>query len=109
VLTARSGLRTPEEARDELASIAADLDHRSGRVWRNLQDTADGVPAMQGAPRQWDSWRRPLDYYDEDVLNWLWVDTIIRQQTQGKKSIDDFCTSFTADRADSRSQNLHLR
>ena len=33
----------------------------------------------------------PLDYYDEDVLNWLWVDTIIRQQTQGAKSIDDFC------------------
>jgi predicted metalloprotease with PDZ domain len=94
VLTARSGLRTPEEARDELASIAADLDHRSGRVWRNLQDTADGVPDMQGAPRQWDSWRRPLDYYDEDVLNWLWVDTIIRQQTQGKKSIDDFCHLF---------------
>ena len=94
LLTARSGLRTPEEARDELASIAADLDHRSGRTWRNLQDTADGVPDMQGAPRQWDSWRRPLDYYDEDVLNWLWVDTIIRQQTQGKKSIDDFCHLF---------------
>jgi predicted metalloprotease with PDZ domain len=94
LLTARSGLRTPEEARDELASIAADLDHRSGRVWRNLQDTADGVPDMQGAPRQWESWRRPLDYYDEDVLNWLWVDTIIRQQTQGKKSIDDFCHLF---------------
>jgi predicted metalloprotease with PDZ domain len=94
LLTARSGIRTPEEARDELAAIAADLDHRSGRVWRNLQDTADGVPDMQGAPRQWDSWRRPLDYYDEDVLNWLWVDTIIRQQTQGKKSIDDFCHLF---------------
>jgi predicted metalloprotease with PDZ domain len=94
LLTARSGIRTAEEARDELAAIAADLDHRSGRTWRNLQDTADGVPAMQGAPHQWSSWRRPLDYYDEDVLNWLWVDTIIRQQTQGKKSIDDFCHLF---------------
>ena len=49
---------------------------------------------MQGAPHQWGSWRRDLDYYDEDVLNWLWVDTIIRQQTQGKKSIDDFCVLF---------------
>lgn len=49
---------------------------------------------MQGAPSQWESWRRDLDYYDEDVLNWLWVDTIIRQQTQGKKSIDDFCHLF---------------
>jgi predicted metalloprotease with PDZ domain len=94
VLSARSALRNPDQFRDNLAYIAADLDHMSGRTWRNLQDTADGVPAMQGAPRQWRSWRRDLDYYDEDVLNWLWVDTIIRQQTQGKKSIDDFCHLF---------------
>lgn len=94
VLSARSGLRTPEELRDSVALIAAALDHTPGRTWRNLQDTADGVPAMQGAPGQWESWRRDLDYYDEDVLNWLWVDMIIRQQTQGKKSIDDFCKLF---------------
>jgi len=94
VLSARSGLRTPEQLRDAIAFIAAEMDHMSGRVWRNLQDTADGVPAMQGAPSQWESWRRDLDYYDEDVLNWLWVDAIIRQQTNGKKSMDDFCHLF---------------
>jgi predicted metalloprotease with PDZ domain len=94
VLSARSGLRSPAGYRDNLALIAADLDHRPGRTWRNLQDTADGVPSMQGAPGQWNSWRRPLDYYEEDVLNWLWVDTIIRQQTHGQKSIDDFCHLF---------------
>ena len=94
VLSGRSGIRTPEEYRNNLARIAAALDHRPGRTWRNLQDTADGVPSMQGAPHQWESWRRPLDYYEEDVLNWLWVDTIIRQQTQGAKSIDDFCHLF---------------
>jgi len=53
MLTARSGERTPELAREALAEIAADLDHRSGRVWRNLQDTADGVPTMQTAPKGW--------------------------------------------------------
>ena len=94
ILTGRSGLRTPEGFRDELAYAAADLDHRPGRTWRNLQDTADGVPAMQDAPHQWESWRRPLDYYDEDELNWLWVDTIVRQQTHGQKSMDDFCRIF---------------
>ncbi len=94
VLSGRSGVRTPEQFRDNLADMAADLDHRSGREWRNLQDTADGVPAMQGAPRQWESWRRGLDYYPEDELNWLWVDTIIRQQSNGAKSIDDFCHLF---------------
>jgi predicted metalloprotease with PDZ domain len=94
ILGARSGLRTPEQFRDAAALIAAHLDHLPGRAWRNLQDTADGVPAMQGAPSAWGSWRRDLDYYDEDVLNWLWVDTIIRQQTKGKKSMDDFCHLF---------------
>ncbi len=74
--------------------MAADLDHRSGRVWRNLQDTADGVPSMQNAPHAWQDYRRPLDYYDEDVLNWLWADVIIRQQTKGAKSLDDFCKLF---------------
>jgi predicted metalloprotease with PDZ domain len=94
VLTARSGERTPELAREALAQIAADLDHRSGRVWRNLQDTADGVPSMQEASHGWQDWRRPVDYYDEDVLTWLWADVIIRQQTKGAKSLDDFCKLF---------------
>jgi predicted metalloprotease with PDZ domain len=94
ILSGRSGLRTPEQFRDSLALIAAQLDHVPGRKWRNLQDTAGGVPAMQGAPHEWQSWRRDLDYYDEDVLNWLWADTIIRERTNGKKSLDDFCKLF---------------
>ena len=91
LLSARSGIRNPDEYRENLASLAARLDHVPGRIWRNLQDTADGVPWMQGVPPQWESWRRTVDYYDEDVLNWLWVDTVIREQTHGQKSMDDFC------------------
>lgn len=94
ILAGRSGLRSPEQFRDSLALIASALDHTPGRAWRNLQDTADGVAAMQGAPHQWQSWRRDLDYYDEDVLNWLWVDMIIRQQSNNQRSIDDFCKAF---------------
>jgi len=94
ILTGRMGERTPEEFRDSLAYTAASLNHTPGRAWRNLQDTADGVPAMQDAPHQWESWRRALDYYDEDELTWLWADTIIRQQTHGQKSMDDFCRIF---------------
>jgi predicted metalloprotease with PDZ domain len=94
ILTGRDGERSPEQFRDALAYTAAVLDHRPGRTWRNLQDTADGVPAMQDAPRQWESWRRGLDYYEEDELNWLWADTIIRQQTHGQKTLDDFCRIF---------------
>jgi len=94
MLSARMGERTPGELRDSLAYTAADLDHTPGRAWRNLQDTADGVPAMQDAPREWESWRRGLDYYPEDQLTWLWADVIIRQQTHGQKSLDDFCRIF---------------
>src|SRR5580704_15442664 len=79
VLTARSSLLTPEQARDSLALTAAALDHTPGRTWRNLQDTADAAPQLYFSPRAWESWRRGADFYDEDTLNWLWVDVIIRQ------------------------------
>jgi predicted metalloprotease with PDZ domain len=94
VLTARSGLLTAEQDRDDLARTAAALDHTPGRQWRNLQDTADAAPQLYFAPRAWHSWRRGTDFYEEDTLNWLWVDVIIRQQSKGKKSIDDFCKLF---------------
>ncbi|HZR64337.1 MAG TPA: M61 family peptidase [Terriglobales bacterium] len=94
VLAGRSGLRTPQQYRDELARTAAMLDHRPGRTWRNLQDTADAAALLYYTPKEWDSWRRSVDYYDEGELDWLWADTIIRQQSGGKKSIDDFCRLF---------------
>jgi predicted metalloprotease with PDZ domain len=94
VLTARSGLLTPEQARDDLGITAATLDHTPGRTWRNLQDTADAAPELYFSPRAWQSWRRSTDFYDEDTLNWLWADVIIRQQTKGKKTLDDFCKLF---------------
>jgi predicted metalloprotease with PDZ domain len=94
VLTARSALLTPEQARDDLGLTAAALDHTPGRTWRNLQDTADAAPELYFSPHAWESWRRSTDFYDEDTLNWLWVDVIIRQQTKGKKTLDDFCQLF---------------
>lgn len=94
VLTGRSGLRRPDQERDDLARIAAALDHLPGRQWRNLQDTADAAPQLYFAPEAWHSWRRGVDFYDEDTLNWLWTDVIIRQQTKGKKTLDDFCKIF---------------
>ncbi|HKM49140.1 MAG TPA: hypothetical protein VJX69_16235 [Terriglobales bacterium] len=94
VLTARSGLLTPEQSRDDLAMTAAQLDHTPGRTWRNLQDTADAAPQLYFAPQAWHSWRRSVDFYDEDTLNWLWADVIIRQQSKGKKTLDDFCKLF---------------
>ena len=94
VLTARSGLRTPDQERDDLGLTAAALDHTPGRAWRNLQDTADAAPQLYFSPEAWHSWRRGTDFYNEDTLNWLWADVIIRRQSKGKKTIDDFCHVF---------------
>jgi predicted metalloprotease with PDZ domain len=94
VLTARSGLLTADQDRDDLALTAAALDHLPGREWRNLQDTADAAPQLYFAPDSWHSWRRGTDFYAEDTLTWLWADVIIRQQSKGHKTLDDFCKLF---------------
>lgn len=94
VLAARAGLWDADQYRQNLAYVAAYMNHRPGRTWRNLQDTADAAAQLYYAPHQWDSWRRDTDYYDEGELDWLWVDSIIRQQSGGKKSLDDFCKLF---------------
>ena len=95
VLAERSGLGTDEEYREALAGTAAMLDHRTGREWRSIEDTARSVQSLRMlmAP-EWMNWRRGLDYYPEGELIWLEVDSIIRQQTHGQRSINDFCRRF---------------
>ena len=94
LLAERSGLLSEEQYREALASSAASLDHRSGRIWRPLEDTARSVQMLRLMGPQWSSWRRSLDYYPEGELIWLEVDAIIRQQTHGQHSLDDFCRRF---------------
>ena len=94
VLTARSGLWTAEQYREALAATAAALDTTAGRTWRPLEDTAVSVQILRMLGPQWESWRRGLDYYPEGELIWLEVDTIIRKQTSGRRSLDDFSRHF---------------
>jgi predicted metalloprotease with PDZ domain len=94
VLTARSGIWTAEQYRDNLARVAADLDHRPGRAWRPLIDTTIAAQLLYNASSQWEAYRRGVDFYDEGELVWLDADTLIRQQTGGRKSLDDFCKLF---------------
>jgi predicted metalloprotease with PDZ domain len=94
LLAERSGLWTPEQYREALALTAAELDHRTGRNWRPLEDTARSVQILRMMGPQWMSWRRGLDYYPEGQLIWLEVDATIRQRTHGQRSLNDFCRSF---------------
>jgi predicted metalloprotease with PDZ domain len=96
VLTARSGLWTPAETRDDLAMTASMLNHRAGRTWRSLQNTSDAAQILYFAPPEWKSYRRGTDFYTESVLLWLGVDVKIRELTADRRSLDDFCRLFFA-------------
>jgi predicted metalloprotease with PDZ domain len=94
VLTARSGLLTPEQWREQMAFLVATYEHRPGRNWRPLQDTADAAPFLYEATPDWANWRRGTDFYEEGELLWLDVDGTLRRLTKDQKSINDFCRIF---------------
>jgi predicted metalloprotease with PDZ domain len=96
MLAARSGLWTPDQYHQYMASIAASLGPgRPGRTWRPLQDTASAIIGSgPGGGGGWPNWNRGADYYDEGDLIWLEVATIIHRESHGQKSIDDFCHAF---------------
>lgn len=96
VLTARSGMRTLEQARDEIAGIAASFEASPGRTWRSLEDTTNQpiISSHGAAPALWPSWQRSYDYYPESDLIWLDADTKIRELSNGQKSLDDFARLF---------------
>jgi len=96
VLSARSGLLTPQQTREKIALTASMLEHRAGRQWRSLQNTADAAQILYFAPQEWASYRRSVDFYPESVLIWLDADTMIRKLTNDRRSMDDFCRAFYA-------------
>ena len=94
MLTARSGLWSPDTWRDALAYRAAAMAHQTGREWRPLIDTTVAAQLVYGAPSEWSNWRRETDFYREGQLLWLAVDMKIRKLSQGRRSIDDFAQHF---------------
>ncbi len=94
ILTPRSGLYTPDEFRDHLAMIAAALDHKAGRQWRPLEDTAVAAQLLYNSRDDYEDYRRTVDYYDEGTLIWLEADVTIRRLSNGAKSLNDFCRAF---------------
>jgi predicted metalloprotease with PDZ domain len=94
VLAARSGLRTRQEALDQLAITAAHYEIQKGRQWRTLQDTTNDEIITPRRPQSWLDWQRFEDYYDEGALIWLDADTWIRERSKGARSLDDFAHAF---------------
>lgn len=94
VLAGRGGLLTREQTLDAIARTGAYVDSRTGREWRNLQDTTND-PVMSGEhARAWTSWQRSFDYYAESVFLWMEVDARLREATHDAKSMNDFARTF---------------
>ena len=93
VLAVRSGLWANERAIDNWADVADWAANQKGRTWRPLEDTAT-ANHLYASRNEWSSRRRGVDFYDEGALIWLDADTLIREQTKGTKSLDDFCKAF---------------
>lgn len=94
VLSARSGMMPTEDVLAEFARTAAYYDILPGRSWRPLIDTTYDPIINARRPQATTSWQRSEDYYSEGMLIWLDVDSIIRERTKGKKSLNDFARAF---------------
>jgi len=95
MLAFRSGFNPPSEYPEYLASIYAQMDHEPGRLADPLADTAVAAPYLYYAPGEWSSQRRSAgDFYTEGELVWLSVDAIIRSQSHGARSLDNFLKAF---------------
>jgi predicted metalloprotease with PDZ domain len=96
VLAARAGLFKKEQFLDDIAIIAATAETDLGHNWRPLQDTTNNEILYLNRSEPWRSWQRGTDYYDEGALIWLDADTLIRERSGGKRSLDDFAKAFFA-------------
>ena len=94
VLPARAGLVTEDYAREVIAELGARFDFAPGSRWRPMADTAVAAQVLFPAPETWATSRRGVDFYDASIFLWLDVDAELREQSQGRVSLDDFTRSF---------------
>jgi len=94
VLQARSGMVSKQDTLDQFAATMALYDSQPARAWRDLVDTTNDPVISARKPKGWTSWQRSEDYYSEGMLVWMDVDSLLREQSGGTKSIDDFARAF---------------
>jgi predicted metalloprotease with PDZ domain len=94
LVEARSGLMSPAEFRHRITVELRKAMHQQGRKWRTLADTAAASHILRDASPSWSGLRRSQDYYMEGMLFWLEADALIRRDSDGARSLDDFCQKF---------------
>jgi predicted metalloprotease with PDZ domain len=109
VLGARSGVIQKEVALGEIASTAANYTLQPGRSWRPLADTTNQPIVSNRRAPEHPTWQRGNDYYSESALIWIDADTLIREKTRGRRSLDDFARAFFGIRAGDWGQVTYTR
>jgi predicted metalloprotease with PDZ domain len=94
ILATRAGLETSAQMKDRMALYQAEMDARTGRDWRNLEDVSRSAQLLYSASQQWTMLRRSTDYYREGPLLWLQVDSMLRERSKGARSLDTFAADF---------------
>ncbi|MDQ2817851.1 MAG: M61 family peptidase [Candidatus Eremiobacteraeota bacterium] len=95
LLSFRAGIRKPKQYPEYLATVYAKMDYEPGRQTTPLIDLTTSAPYLYQAEGDYPSLRRAAgDFYTEGELMWLDADTIIRDGTGGRKSLDDFLHLF---------------
>jgi predicted metalloprotease with PDZ domain len=77
-----------------MALYQAEMDTRTGRGWRSLQEVSRSAQLLYSAEQQWTILRRSTDYYREGPLLWLQIDSAVREKTRGARSLDNFAADF---------------
>jgi len=97
LLSFRTGIRKPSDYPQYLAYVYARMATEPGRNTDPLIDTTTAAPFLYEAQGDYSSIRRTAaDFYTEGELLWLDVDTIIREKTHGRKSLDTFLHLYSA-------------
>ncbi len=94
ILATRAGLETADQMKDRMALYQAEMDARSGRGWRSLEEVSRSAQLLYSAGQQWTNLRRSTDYYQEGPLLWLQVDSLLREKSHGARSLDTFAAEF---------------
>jgi predicted metalloprotease with PDZ domain len=98
LLATRAGFNDAEYVRESFANWAASLSYQPARAFTALVDTATQNWILRTVDNAWSSLRRGQDYYFEGALIWLEADAIIRERSDGQRSLDDFLRSFFGQR-----------
>ena len=97
LLSFRTGIRKPSDYPEYLAALYALLASEPGRNTEPLIDTTTAAPYLYQVGGSYPSIRRSAgDFYGEGELLWLDADTLIREKTHDRKSLDTFLRLYSA-------------